>query len=69
MGLETGSKPFPRLLLNQLEAAAACSVSVDTFAAHIAPELRRVRCGRPWLYPLGELNRWIERNAVKWPGG
>jgi excisionase family DNA binding protein len=52
--------------LNQQDAAALLGISVDTFSEHVAPELRRVRCGRLWLYPVRELEQWVERNAVEW---
>jgi hypothetical protein len=41
-------------------------ISVDAFSEHVAPELRRVKCGRLWLYPVLELEQWVERNAVEW---
>jgi hypothetical protein len=53
------------MALNQREAARALSVSVDTFARHIAPELRCVHCGRLRLYSVSELERWLERNAER----
>ena len=64
MGLATSNELPRRLALRQKEAAAALGVSVDYFSEHIAPEVRQVRRGRLWLYPVRELEQWVERNAV-----
>lgn len=53
----------PRLALNKTEAANALGVSVDFFDDHVEHELRCVRRGRRRLYPLAELERWLERSA------
>jgi hypothetical protein len=66
MGLGTSGRSANPITLNQQGAAALLGVSVDTFCEHVAPELRRVRCGRLWLYPVRELEQWVERNAVEW---
>jgi hypothetical protein len=68
MGLDTkpgADRTKGSMALNQREAARALSVSVDTFARHIAPELRCVHCGRLRLYSVSELERWLERNAER----
>lgn len=54
-----------RLAFNKTEAATALGVSVDFFDEHIAGELRCVRRGRRRLYPLSELNRWLEQSAER----
>ena len=54
----------PRLALRRDEAAAAIGVSVDHFDAHVRHELRAVRRGRVVVYPVSELERWLERNAA-----
>lgn len=54
----------PRLALRVEEAADALGVSVDTFERHVAPGLRVVYAGRLRLYPVPELARWLERQAV-----
>lgn len=61
----------PRLALNQTEAADALGVSVDFFAAHIVHELRCVRRGRRRLFPVRELERWLDEEAelAVYPGG
>jgi excisionase family DNA binding protein len=55
----------PRLALSQEEAAAALGVSADFFAEWIRHELRVVRRGRRRLYPVTELQRWLEEGASR----
>lgn len=57
-----------RLTVSRVEAAAMLDLSLDTFEAHVLPELRVVRVGRRVLVPVAELERWVERNAVRVPG-
>lgn len=52
-----------RLAYSRAEAAAALGVSVDFFDEHIAPEVRAVRRGRRRLYPVRELERWLDQAA------
>lgn len=47
------------------EAAEACGVSVDFFDEWIRPELKVIRKGRRVLIPASEVERWVERNAVR----
>jgi excisionase family DNA binding protein len=54
-----------RLAFNKTEAAQVLGISVDFFDAHVAHELRCVRRGRRRLYPLAELNRWLEQSAER----
>jgi len=58
----------PRLALRREEAAAALGVSDDHFDRHVRHELRAVRRGRVALYPVAELERWLEKNAASTPG-
>ena len=58
----------PRLSLRREEAAAALGVSGDHFDRHVRHELRAVRSGRVALYPVAELERWLEKNAATSPG-
>jgi excisionase family DNA binding protein len=55
----------PALALNVREAAAALSVSYDTFVAEIEPELRIVRIGRRRLIPVNELQRYLDERAER----
>jgi excisionase family DNA binding protein len=52
-----------RLALSRAEAAEALGVSVDFFDQHIAHEVRAIRRGRRRLYPVRELERWLEHSA------
>lgn len=54
-----------RLLLKRREAAEALGVSVSHFQRHIQPHLRCVYSGQLRLYPVAELERWIEKNACE----
>ena len=54
----------PRLALRREEAAEALGVSDDFFDARIRAELRVVRRGTLRLYPVSELQRWLEKNAA-----
>ncbi len=55
----------PRLAVSPDEAAAILGVSRDYFDEHVIAELRVVRRGRRILVPLGEIERWLERNATR----
>jgi hypothetical protein len=56
-------QPVPRLLLSRNEAAAALSVSVDTFERRVQPVIKLVPCGQLLLVPVKELERWCEEHA------
>ena len=45
------------------EAAVALGVSDDFFRTHVATDVRAVRRGRVKLYPVAELESWLEENA------
>lgn len=57
-------KSIPRLALRVEEAAAAIGVSTDAFREHVAPELRCVRRGRLKLYPVTEIQGWLDKEAT-----
>jgi hypothetical protein len=57
--------PVPRLALRSGEAAAACGVSEDWFAAEIAPHVPCVRRGRLKLYPVRALEVWLDEHAER----
>ncbi|MEJ7787409.1 MAG: hypothetical protein WKF96_21605, partial [Solirubrobacteraceae bacterium] len=46
------------IALGKPEAAAALSMSVDSFERHVQPELRVIRRGRLRLFAIAELERW-----------
>jgi len=50
-----------------VDVTGACQmlgVSWDTWAEHIAPEVRIVRKGRRKLVAVAELERWLAENSV-----
>jgi hypothetical protein len=55
----------PRLLLTRGEAAAALGMSVNSLERHVQPDVRCVRRGSMRLFPLRELERWVEENAMR----
>ena len=55
----------PRLALSQREAADALGVSADFFQQHLRHEIRCVRRGRRRLYPVSELQRWLDEHATR----
>jgi hypothetical protein len=59
------AREIPVLGLCQEEAAQALGVSVTFFAEEIRPELRVVLRGRRRIYPVRELERWLEENAAR----
>jgi len=52
--------PVPRIALTRSEAAAALSMSVDSFERHVQPDLRLIRRGRMILVAVSELDRWAD---------
>jgi hypothetical protein len=55
--------PVPRLALTREEAAAAMSMSLDSWERHVQPSIRMVRAGRMRLVPITEITRWLDENA------
>jgi hypothetical protein len=45
------------------DAARALGMSLDSFERHVQPEIKLIRRGKLRLVPVGELQRWAERNA------
>lgn len=54
-----------RLALSPDEAAAALSMSRDSFDRYVRDELRLVRRGRKILVPISELENWLQRSAAR----
>jgi hypothetical protein len=46
------------------EAAVALGVSDEFFREHVASDVRAVRRGKVKLYPVRDLEAWLERNAA-----
>lgn len=57
------SSPTPRVALTRAEAAAALSMSLDSFERYCQPHMRLVRIGRMRLVPVSELDRWVREHA------
>lgn len=57
-------REVPRLALNQQEAAEALGMSVDSFAEHVKPNVPCVLVGSRRLYPVVELQRWLNAERV-----
>jgi hypothetical protein len=55
----------PRLALRPDEAADAIGVSRALFYRDVLPHLRRVYLGRVRVVPVVELERWLEKEAVR----
>lgn len=53
----------PRLALSKPEAAEALGMSLNSFERHAQPELRVIRRGKLRLFPIRDLERWLEENA------
>jgi hypothetical protein len=60
----TGTQPL-RLALRPAEAAEAIGLGRSAFYANVLPELRVVYVGRARLIPVSELERWLEREAIR----
>jgi hypothetical protein len=57
--------PVPRVALRREEAAAALSMSLDSFERWVQPELRLIRRGKLRLVPVSELQRWADDAAER----
>jgi len=55
----------PCLALGVEDAAASIGVSRDTFERRVLPELRVVKVGTRILVPVREIERYLEREAVR----
>ena len=53
------------IALSKPGAAAALSMSVDSFERHVMADVRCVRRGRLRLFPVAELERWANDNAER----
>jgi excisionase family DNA binding protein len=60
---ETGG--LTPLVVNADEAARLLSMSRDSFDRWVRPELRAIRRSRLVLFPISELQAWVERTAER----
>jgi hypothetical protein len=52
-----------RLALNRKDAAAALSIGVDHFDAHVRPYIKPVYIGGARRWRVRDLDAWLERQA------
>jgi hypothetical protein len=56
-------RPTPRLALSRTEAAASLGISLRHFQRHVQPHLRCIYSGQLRLYPVAEIERWIDEQS------
>lgn len=54
-----------KLAVQRKEAAELLSIGVDTFDRHVRPHVPVVYVGAARLYPVAELQAWLDREAVR----
>jgi hypothetical protein len=54
-----------RLALSRRDAAAALGMSLSHFQRHVQPYVRCVYSGQLRLYPVKELERWLEAESCE----
>ncbi len=65
MSAERQRRRVPCLALRPEEAAEAIGLGRSAFYEQVLPDLRVVYVGRARLVPVRELERWLERQAVR----
>jgi hypothetical protein len=55
--------PTPRLALSRREAAESLGMSLRHFQRHVQPHLRCIYSGQLRLYPIAELERWVQEQS------
>jgi hypothetical protein len=55
----------PPLALRRAEAAAALGLSVETFDAHVRPNVPVTRVAGVCIYPLTGLQQWLARHEER----
>jgi hypothetical protein len=58
-----GVMSSPPLALQRKKAAEALDMSVESFDRHVRPFIRCAYAGSVRLYPMSELDRWLEAHA------
>jgi hypothetical protein len=53
----------PQLALSRRDAAAALGMSLRHFQRHVQPHLRCVYSGQLRLFPVAELERWVNEQS------
>jgi len=62
-GPSHGRDRQPRLALSRRDAAAALGMSLRHFQRHVQPQLQCIYSGQLRLYPLAELQRWVDEQG------
>jgi hypothetical protein len=55
----------PCLAVQHKDAPAVLGLGKTSFEKYVVPEVRCVRLGAMRVYPVNELERWLERNAQR----
>lgn len=55
----------PRLALSRGDAAAALGMSLRHFQRHVQPHVRCVYCGQLRLFPVADLQRWVNDQSER----
>lgn len=65
MTYSRGMPHQPHLALSRRDAAAALGMSLRHFQRHVQPHLRCVYSGQLRLFPVAELERWINERSSR----
>ena len=57
-------REIPRLALTRTEAAESLGMGTTSFDEKVRPYVRAYRDGKLRLYPISELERWLEENSA-----
>lgn len=63
LNVSNGAPRDARLALNRREAARSLGMSLSSFQRHVQPHVRCVYVGQLRLYPVRELERWLQDRA------
>jgi hypothetical protein len=55
----------PCLAVQHKDAPAVLGLKKTSFEKYVVPEVRCVRLGSMRVYPVAELERWLERHAER----
>jgi hypothetical protein len=67
--MSASGRHAPRLALSRREAAAALGMSLRHFQRHVQPHLRCIYSGQLRLYPVTELERWVNEESWRSDAG
>jgi hypothetical protein len=61
----SAEKATVRFALSRTEAAASLGMSLRHFQRHVQPQVRCIHSGRLRLYPVEELERWVDQHQSR----